>query len=120
MTETGSGGVISAHEEPRHVGTNCFGRATPQVETRVVLEDGTDAAVDAPGELLVRRAGAQPRHGFFREYLKDAEATAEAWDGGWFHTGDVVRRAADGSFHFVDRKEERHPSLRREHQRRRG
>lgn len=104
MTETGSGAVISAHVEPRHVGTNCFGRATPEVETRVVLEDGSDAPVDQPGELLVRRAGPSPRYGFFREYLKDPEATAEAWDGGWFHTGDVVRRAADSSFHFVDRK----------------
>lgn len=104
MTETGSGAVISAHEEPRHIGTNCFGRATPDVEARVVLEDGSEAAVDTPGELLVRRAGANPRFGFFREYLKDPEATAEAWEGGWFHTGDVVRRAADGSFHFVDRR----------------
>lgn len=104
MTETGSGAVISAHEEPRHIGTNCFGRATPQVEARVVIEDGAEAPVDTPGELLVRRAGRNPRFGFFREYLKDPEATAEAWDGGWFHTGDVVRRAADGSFHFVDRR----------------
>ncbi|HPG02313.1 MAG TPA: AMP-binding protein, partial [Rhodoblastus sp.] len=104
MTETGSGAVISAHEEPRHIGSNCFGRATPQVEARVVLEDGSDAPADTPGELLVRRAGANPRFGFFREYLKDPEATAEAWAGGWFHTGDVVRRAADGSFHFVDRR----------------
>ncbi|MDE2361827.1 MAG: AMP-binding protein [Hyphomicrobiales bacterium] len=104
MTETGSGAVISAHREPRHVGTNCFGRATPDVETRVALDDGSEAPVDTPGELLVRRSGAAPRYGFFREYLKDPEATAEAWAGGWFHTGDVVRRAADGSFHFVDRK----------------
>ncbi len=104
MTETGSGAVISAHEEPRHIGSNCFGRATPQLEARVVLEDGSDAPVDTPGELLVRRAGANPRFGFFREYLKDPQATAEAWEGGWFHTGDVVRRAADGSFHFVDRR----------------
>ena len=104
MTETGSGAVISAHEEPRHIGSNCFGRATPQVEARVVLEDGSDAPADTPGELLVRRAGERPRFGFFREYLKDPEATAEAWAGGWFHTGDVVRRAADGSFHFVDRR----------------
>ena len=104
MTETGSGAVISAHEEPRHIGANCFGRATPEVEARVVMEDGSDAPTDTPGELLVRRAGANPRFGFFREYLKDPEATAEAWAGGWFHTGDVVRRAADGSFHFVDRR----------------
>ena len=45
-----------------------------------------------PKEL--RHAGAAPRYGFFREYLKDAEATADAWDGGWFHSGDVVRRGA--------------------------
>ena len=39
-----------------------------------------------------------------RGYLKDEPATEEAWADGWFHTGDVVRRDADGDFHFVDRK----------------
>ena len=34
MTETGSGGVVSADEEPRHVGTRCFGRPPPAVEVR--------------------------------------------------------------------------------------
>ena len=43
-----------------------------------------------PGELLVRQKGDAPRRGFFSEYLKDEAATAEAWAGGWFHTGDVV------------------------------
>ena len=62
------------------------------------------SAVDVPGELLVRAAGAEPRHDFFLGYLKDDEATEEAWAGGWFHTGDVVRRSADGDFHFVDRR----------------
>ncbi len=104
MTETGSGAVIAANEEPRHVGTNCFGRPPREVETRIVREDGSDVAAGEPGELLVRRAGPDPRFGFFREYLKDPDATAEAWAGGWFHTGDVVRRAPAGSFHFVDRR----------------
>lgn len=104
MTETGAGAVIAASEEPRHVGSNCFGRVHPSMEVRVMAEGGEEAGVDEPGELLVRRAGPSPRFGFFREYLKDAEATAEAWAGGWFHTGDVVRRGPDGSFHFVDRK----------------
>jgi acyl-CoA synthetase (AMP-forming)/AMP-acid ligase II len=31
-------------------------------------------------------------------------ATEGAWAGGWFHTGDVVRRTAEGDFHFVDRR----------------
>ncbi|MFN5037762.1 MAG: ATP-dependent acyl-CoA ligase [Bradyrhizobium sp.] len=104
MTETGSGGVIAANAEPRQVGTSCFGRPAPEVEVRIVDDGDNDAAVGAPGELLVRRAGADPRYGFFREYLKNPEATAEAWQGGWLHTGDIVSRDADGDLHFVDRK----------------
>src|SRR5205814_8588139 len=56
------------------------------------------------GGLLVRFAGRDPRKGFFAGYLKNPEATEEAWRGGWFHTGDVVRQAEDGMLHFVDRK----------------
>jgi len=104
MTETGSGGVIAANVEPRKVGTSCFGRPAPEVDIRVVDDAGNDVPVGAPGELLVRRAGADPRYGFFREYLKNPEATAEAWEGGWLHTGDIVSRDADGDLHFVDRK----------------
>jgi crotonobetaine/carnitine-CoA ligase len=36
--------------------------------------------------------------------LKNPEATEEAWRGGWFHTGDVVKQAPDGMLYFVDRK----------------
>ena len=104
MTETGAGAVIVASREPRHIGQRCFGRPGSEVEARVVTEAGAEAGIDQPGELLVRHAGPEPRYGFFREYLRDPEATAQAWAGGWFHTGDVVRRGADGSLHFIDRK----------------
>lgn len=104
MTETGSGAVIIANREPRKVGTSCFGRAEPRVEYRVVDERGADVARGTAGELLVRSAGARPRFGFFREYLKDPVATADAWEGGYFHTGDIVQVDGDGDFHFVDRK----------------
>jgi acyl-CoA synthetase (AMP-forming)/AMP-acid ligase II len=104
MTETGAGAVITASHEPRHVGTSCFGRASAAVETRIVTDHGREAGADEPGELLVRAAGPEPRRGFFREYLDDPEATAAAWEGGWFHSGDIVRRDAGGNFRFVDRK----------------
>jgi acyl-CoA synthetase (AMP-forming)/AMP-acid ligase II len=104
MTETGSGACIIASQEPRHVGTRCFGRAPNDLEYRIVDEQKADVPSGEPGELLVRHAGDNPRFGFFKEYLKNPEATSEAWDGGWFHTGDVVRVADDGSFHFVDRR----------------
>jgi acyl-CoA synthetase (AMP-forming)/AMP-acid ligase II len=104
MTETGAGAEVAASQEPRHIGTRCFGRPGTEVETRIVTDRGEEAAVNEPGEMLVRHAGAAPRYGFFREYLKDPEATEDAWHGGWFHTGDVVYRGVDGSLHFVDRK----------------
>lgn len=104
MTETGNGAVVIASEEPRQIGTNCFGRPQPEVEVRILDDEGREAEEDVPGELLVRHAGADPRKGFFREYLKDPEATTIVWKGGWFHTGDVVRRDRSGQLHFVDRK----------------
>ena len=54
--------------------------------------------------MLVRHSAATPRRGCFLGYLDDAGATEAAWRGGWFHTGDMVWRGADGMLHFVDRK----------------
>jgi acyl-coenzyme A synthetase/AMP-(fatty) acid ligase len=104
MTETGAGAVVIANREPRKIGTACFGRAPPDLDYQVVDEQGAACAVGQPGELLVRAHGSEPRHGFFREYLKEPAASAEVWAGGFFHTGDVVQVDADGDFHFVDRK----------------
>jgi acyl-CoA synthetase (AMP-forming)/AMP-acid ligase II len=104
MTETGAGAVIAANIEPRKRGTSCLGQPRGGVEARIVDADGHDAAANEPGELLVRHAGDDPRYGFFSEYYKNPEATAEAWADGWFHTGDIVRRDEDGDFFFVDRK----------------
>ena len=104
MTETGAGAVVIANREPRKVGTACFGKAEARMAWRVVDEEGRDVAAGLPGELWVRCAGDSPRFGFFREYLKDAEATAAAWQDGYFHTGDLVSVDADGDFHFIDRK----------------
>ncbi|VTU40803.1 putative sulfoacetate--CoA ligase [Variovorax sp. PBS-H4] len=104
MTETGAGACIMANREPRQVGTSCFGRQQDYVEVRLVDDEGHEATAGMPGELLVRSAGSDPRRYFFSGYLKDEEATREAWADGWFHTGDLVRRDAEGNFFFVDRK----------------
>jgi acyl-CoA synthetase (AMP-forming)/AMP-acid ligase II/acetyl-CoA acetyltransferase len=103
MTETGAGAWITANREPRHVGQRCFGRPPAGLAYRIVDDQGSDAAPGAAGELLVRREGADPRRGFFAGYYKDEAATSQAWAGGWFHTGDIVRAGEDGSLYFVDR-----------------
>jgi acyl-CoA synthetase (AMP-forming)/AMP-acid ligase II len=93
MTETGGGALIAASREPRHVGTRCVGVPPADLEVRL----------SGNQELLVRHKGEDPRRGFFSGYLKDPQATDEAWRDGWFHTGDSLRRGPDGSLHFVDR-----------------
>lgn len=104
MTETGAGAVIIANQEPRHIGSSCFGSEEDDVQVRIVNDDGQATGVGEQGELLVRHAGEDPRFGFFAGYLKDEDATAQAWKDDWFHTGDIVRREADGALRFVDRK----------------
>lgn len=104
MTESGVGGSIIANEEPRHVGTCCFGRPPAWLEYQLVDEQKQPVARGEDGELRVRAAGDRPARGFFSGYLKNPEATAQTWQDGWLNTGDVVREGPDGSLHFVDRR----------------
>ncbi len=41
-----------------------------------------------------------------KEYYKNPEATAEAFKGGWFHSGDLVRQDDEGYIYVVDRKKD--------------
>ena len=102
MTETGR--IYGDSVEPRQITTRAFGRPFGEFEGAVVDDKDREVPRGTEGELVVRCAGADPRRGFFSGYLKNPEATAEAWRGGWFHTGDVVRQAEDGMLYFVDRK----------------
>jgi crotonobetaine/carnitine-CoA ligase len=103
MTETGR--IYSDCHEPRQVTTRAFGRPFGGLEAKVVDDRDGEVPRGTEGELTVRWGGPEgPRHGFFAGYLKNHEATQESWRAGWFHTGDVVRQAADGMLYFVDRK----------------
>lgn len=104
MTESGAGGCITANHEPRHVGECCFGKPTDKVEFRLIDEQGREVEKGSPGELLVHTAGDNPKYGFFDHYHDNPTATAETWQDGWLHTGDVVREGPDGSLFFVDRR----------------
>ena len=105
MTETGAAACIMAHREPRHVGTRCFGRADFFVETRIVDEKRRrHRASTFPASCSCAPPAPTRARDFFLGYLKDEMATEAAWAGDWFHTGDVVRRSAEGDFHFVDRR----------------
>lgn len=91
-------------QEPRQVGTRAFGKARPGLDAAVMDEYGDFAPDGTPGELVIRYSAEQPRRHFFSGYLDNVSATEDAWRGGWFHTGDMVVRHADGMFHFMDRR----------------
>ncbi|MFI0405366.1 class I adenylate-forming enzyme family protein [Actinomadura sp. 3N508] len=74
------------------------GRPGDGVEIAVIGADGTAPLPPGTlGEVVVR--GAQVTTG----YWDDPDATAEAFAGGWFRTGDVGRIDADGYLYLVDR-----------------
>ncbi len=102
MSETGR--MTTDHLEPRQIHTRAIGRPARGLEVRVVDENDNEMPVGQPGELVVRHSAEAPRKGFFSGYLKNEQATEEAWRGGWFHTGDAAVRDASGMFFFTDRK----------------
>ncbi len=89
---------------PRQVGTRAIGRVQPGMQVRVVNDADEDVPDGTPGEMLVRDSASSPRRDFFSGYLDDEAATELAWRGGWFHTGDIVVRDADGLLHFLERR----------------
>ncbi|HWO60238.1 MAG TPA: AMP-binding protein, partial [Umezawaea sp.] len=65
--------------------------------------------VDAAGQLLpAGEVGAVRVRGpnLFREYWRNPEATAKAFAGGWFHSGDLVRQDDEGFVWVVNRKKD--------------
>ncbi len=77
-----------------------IGRPLPGARLRVVNDHDRDVPAGTAGELLV--AG-QPGHSLMAGYLNRPDATREALQNGWLHTGDLVRAGADGYLYFVDR-----------------
>ena len=88
--KVGSMGPVGRHPDP----------ARPWAQCRVVDDDGNDVAVGEAGELIVKTPI------IMQGYFRDPGQTKNAFRDGWFLTGDLVRRDADGYFFFVSRKKD--------------
>lgn len=93
MTEIGSGMFMPIEADDR-VGSGSCGIASPFRTLRIVDERGAEVKVGEMGELEVHGPG------IFDGYHRNAEATERAFRDGWFRTGDLFRRDADG-FHTI-------------------
>jgi len=99
MTETTASGTIAGHEDfLAKQGT--VGKITINIEARVVDDNDSDVTIGEVGEIVYRGPAVM------KEYYKMPEATAEAFKGSWFHSGDLVRQDEDGFIYVVDRKKD--------------
>jgi fatty-acyl-CoA synthase len=76
------------------------GKVIPTVAARVVDDNMNDVPIGQVGEIVYRAPT------LMSGYWNNPEATAEAFAGGWFHSGDLVRMDEDGYVWVVDRKKD--------------
>ncbi|WP_351236158.1 acyl-CoA synthetase [Streptomyces sp. NPDC002133] len=98
MTETLMNTSVRVDGEPR---PGSVGLPLPGVELRLVEDDGSEITAydgESVGEIQVRGPS------LFTAYLNRPDATAAAFDGDWFRTGDMAVRDADGHVRIVGRR----------------
>jgi acetyl-CoA synthetase len=112
QTETGA--IMIGNSASMDIRPGSMGRPLPGV-TAALLERGTDGRAKVTGgkvreitepgtdgELALRPGWPS----MFRGYLHDEQRYAEAFAGGWYLSGDVARRDADGYYWFVARADD--------------
>jgi long-chain acyl-CoA synthetase len=95
LSETSPVASFNIPGRPRKPGS--IGYPVWGVEMSIQDADGRELPDGERGEICIRG------HNVMKGYLGRPDATAEAMRGGWFHTGDIGIRDADGSYRIVDR-----------------
>jgi long-chain acyl-CoA synthetase len=99
LSETSPVATFNRLDRPRRPGS--IGLPVWGVEVRIVRDDGSAADDGEPGEIAIRG------HNVMKGYFQRPGATAKAIDrDGWFRTGDIGTRDADGYLYVVDRKKD--------------
>jgi fatty-acyl-CoA synthase len=76
------------------------GKVIPTVSARIVDDEMNDVPIGQVGEIVYRAPT------LMAGYWNNPKATAEAFHGGWFHSGDLVRQDEEGYIWVVDRKKD--------------
>jgi acetyl-CoA synthetase len=105
--QTETGGIMIANFAAMDIRPGSMGRPLPGVEAAIVhrTSDGTVTEIHEPdvqGELALRPGWPS----MFRGYLGDEERYRKCFAGGFYLTGDLARRDADGYYWFVGRADD--------------
>ncbi|MBI3108133.1 MAG: AMP-binding protein, partial [Candidatus Rokubacteria bacterium] len=99
LTETVSGDTfLDKKKTVERLGS--VGKPCIHLEVEIWDEQDRPVPAEALGEIVLRG----PK--VFKGYWKDPDATAAAFRGGWFHTGDIGRLDSDGFLYIADRKKD--------------
>jgi fatty-acyl-CoA synthase len=77
-----------------------IGKPVFHLEVKIAGPGGEELPRGEVGELLLKGPN------LMQGYWNRPEATAEAMQGGWFHSGDLARMDSDGDLYIVDRKKD--------------
>jgi long-chain acyl-CoA synthetase len=85
-----------------------IGRPVAQTECRVINPDNPASTSESADEVPIGDAGELVMRGpqFTRGYWKDPDASAAVLRDGWYWSGDIVTRDAEGFYQVVDRRKE--------------
>lgn len=103
LTEVGPNCFSMPHAAVQHK-LESVGKPIHHVAMRLVRPDGNDCDIDEPGELWLGGPAV------FGGYWRQPEATAKALVDGWFRTGDVLARDAEGFYRVAGRIKEMYKS----------
>jgi long-chain acyl-CoA synthetase len=98
LSETSPVSSFNVHGRTRTPGS--IGYPVWGVEMTILDEQDQPVPDGEPGEICIRG------HNIMKGYLNRPEATKETLRGGWFHSGDIGVRSANGSYAIVDRKKD--------------
>jgi fatty-acyl-CoA synthase len=90
--------MLLGEDAVRKIGS--VGKVVPTVAARIVDENMRDVPIGEVGEIVYRAPT------LMAGYWNNPKATAEAFAGGWFHSGDLVRSDDEGYIWVVDRKKD--------------
>jgi acetyl-CoA synthetase len=105
--QTETGGIMIANFAAMDIQPGSMGRPLPGIEAAIVRRSGNErvdvvSQLDEEGELALRPGWPS----MFRGYLHDDERYRKCFAGGWYLTGDLAKRDADGYFTFVGRADD--------------
>jgi len=100
LSETSPVASFAPWGQPVRVGS--IGVPIPGVQMKLINDDWSDVPddPDAIGEIAIKG------HNVMKGYYNRPEATAEAIRDGWFRSGDLAKKDADGFYYIVDRSKD--------------